>query len=665
MLNQKYLVIHYLVITQILLLTSQNLRSSDMIQCNRSSLDSQRLLIALQEREYDDAIILMQQTPATFQGLAPDTQVTIFKSMIDIAVPTTTTKNPTDEKKTAELNIATMLLKNKPDLCDHLPDEKLKQLCNHVINNPVQNANLFKALITAFFQTKKPRFNKPFYILVTNNQQSTDNTVYSLPTDLQTYLLEQQMHPRKNPWQYEINFGYSDKLSDYTYNRLLSNPAINMVQTNNQSCREQRHPQLMSNFEGHDLCFFHNGQIIHINKDIMAELPTKHPEILPILYHIIRYAHPEICVPLLKLALYNGANLKQLIHTQESIVDFAKCYNPSCILFLQQYTSWRPTYNAKIITRNNYEILVSAYNSFMLADDIQPLYALLKPDIVENELDGLTLQFRHCFTREIDDTYLFGKESYVELYNRKYLYVELLPMLQNIRKAANNINIVNNDSIFFDAIVHNKPEIVSAMCKEGYNPNTYYIDSVVPEHYGSLPLWSAVASGNNEITKILLYYGASPQLKPYYFQERSLAHFALHSCFYQDSCCSTIPKHNASYVKYIATLRTILEYSKQNINVPERSGQTLLEYAIRFEAQQITIDDLKPNDDAAQIPKHSNYLDIITMLLELGADPFQKSSEQLSLEKLAQGLGHLKLAQWLSQYTQNIHKNNAMQCKHN
>ena len=521
-----------------------------------------------------------------------------------------------------KLKVMAMLLQHNPQLCETLKDESVHQLTDHVSKNPQQHSNLFKGLMASFFRLKLEKFYPPFRSLVTQNITCANITPCSLPTDLQEFLL-----------QHQDNSG-----TDYS---------VYEVDKKNSLSALSRHPAIIVNEDE-----------IRIDKNHVRETVKQ----LPLLHHILKYEYPENCLALIKLALKEGA---PIIYTSsqriESTESHAKSYNASCVLFLQEYINLMPRYDENIGTQSyndHYERLFFAYNSFMLDDNPWPLYNLLKPNITDKGLlDQTTLLYRTCFSSTYNNS--LAMQSYLEEYNSKFLYTQLLPMLQAVKIASDPANTAHDeDTIFFSAILDNKPEIISTMCQRGYNPNSFYANSTIPNHYGSLPLWSAIAEGNPDIVQILLKNGALLNLNPLW-SNQTVAQFTLYSCFYQNIQRQHVPISDSVYHRHLATLRTILKQVQQNINSTEHNGKTLLEHAIRLATQNKPQKPKKSNPEtinefrvtAKSILKDEN-IEIIELLLELGANPFQNSSENISFEELAEKLNHPTLAQWLKDYKQ-------------
>ncbi|MFA5998568.1 MAG: ankyrin repeat domain-containing protein [Candidatus Babeliales bacterium] len=611
--SKRYVLTRSIVLTYILLIFSKLLPSdfnSNSLQSNescrtnspitfslspRNDLDTQRFLEAVQEKEFDCAAIFLRQTPEIFQYLPPETQADICKA-IELQP-----EEPIDQD-TSKFALASVLLQNSPNLCQNFHRTTLRKFCNQTVIDPEKNSNLFKALVTYFLKNNQNTFYREFCLLATQGYTINHTVVGQLPKELKDFLLQSQGEPRLNNAAFEVKQNYSREM-------LCRHPAIhydNALQKFSITSGEKTYSQ-------------------------------------PLLHHIIRHTDPKLCLQFIKYALLKGASHTVVNANQTDVFDFAKVYNPSCILFLQQYNDWQPAFNPTLISENDYKKLLEAYNNFMLLDQIEPLYNLLRPDITNpRDLSKLVLGNRACFINICQKEYISEKNFFLEAFV-PYLYSQLLPILQTIKQEKKSTNCVEDqDTVFFNAIVQNDTKTVSTMCLNGYNINTFYSGSEIPLYYGSLPLWVAISEGHLEIIQILLKYRPSLELRPEWYAYRSSLHFALQAYFFHDKREKEYPLCKKPLSERLTIIRIILEHAKEFINRPEQTNKSLLEYAIC---------------DQAESKKRPNNMELISMLLELGADPYKISpGKHNSLEDLAASLGNKDLALWLSEYKNNHKK---------
>ncbi len=582
--SKQFFIICYIFITY-------NIYPCQALALSRTGINNQtfltdKFLVDIIKNDYDNAVTRLQQTPEILQHISQDTFTNIC-NLINIR-----SANQIESKYA----IAARLLHHNPKLCNNFDLLTLKQMCDHVNDDLDKHADLFKALITSFRETKEKNFDNEFSSLVTTNQTTTDRTVYSLPKQLQEFLLEQQNEPQLDPNVWEVS-------PQYNSITLYQHPAI---------IRDNSTDRIHFNI--------HNNNRYH----------------LPLLHHIVTYAYPEICLSLLKLAILKGASVRD-VYLGTPVDDHARAYNPSCVFFLQQYQNLAPDERPLAISTHDLTVLKDAYNEFMIYNQPKSLYQLLKPHIAEKNVDQKTLQYRNCFTK----SYKIYESSFHNSLNTKCLYTQLLPLLVKAQsEAENSVDAMDQVSIrFFDAILNNQPKIILDMCQRGYDPNTIYVGSSA-DYYGYSPLIFAIAQAKPEITKILLRFSTSLWMDQHWYPIRhTIAHFALHSCWHEYKRYAPDYYYSAQYPQALQTLRIILEHERNNINRPEReTGKTLLETAIQLVAVTIP-------ENAKDI-----NIDIIRLLLELGADPFIRPATAISLESLAENFGNKTLAQWLINY---------------
>ncbi len=259
------------------------------------------------------------------------------------------------------------------------------------------------------------------------------------------------------------------------------------------------------------------------------------PEDEQILSFVLYYCDSSQCLQNVKLALWAGAMLSQ------DTMDYAEYYNPSCLLFLQQYQAWFPQYHSRQITRDNYKNVLTAFMKWMLQDNPNDLINYLKPHD-KGPIDPTTKEFRSCFIGSlcsITNEYC----SYFQKANRTRLYQELLPILKQQKtndSSYDNSHDNSCDDLFVHAIINTTKETdqldrINNMLEQ-YDPNHYYLGDAYPEYYGTPPLFIAIAEHESQATHAILTHIKKQTrfpLRPAWQEFCNPEIFALFTCFRQ------------------------------------------------------------------------------------------------------------------------------------